>query len=110
MKKTIAFSLLGLFLGLVVLAIAGPAQADRGQSIFDDKCAMCHGRDGKGNGPAAGGFSPSPADFTNPAFWQGDYRAKITDTIDNGKGVMPPVDLSSGQIKAVIDYMSHAFK
>jgi mono/diheme cytochrome c family protein len=112
MRTAIVFLALGLFL---VLAVGGrpypaAAQSDRGKGIFEDRCAICHGSDGKGNGPAASSLSPSPTDFTNPGFWQGDVNAKITDTIENGKGPMPPVDLDSSQIKAVIDYMSQAFK
>jgi mono/diheme cytochrome c family protein len=112
MKKRNIWLIVGLFLGSgltwgpgAVLAQSGP-----GQGIYTDKCAMCHGQDGKGDGPAASAFSPSPADFTSPAFWQNTSKAKITDTIENGHGPMPSVDLSPSQIKAVIDYMSQAFK
>ena len=112
MKKLIAYLLLGLFLVPVVLGGASPAlaQGGSGQGIFADKCAMCHGADGKGNGPAASAFSPPPKDFKTPAFWQEMNRAKIKDTIENGHGSMPAVDLNSSQIRAVIDYMEQAFK
>jgi high-affinity iron transporter len=112
MKRLVAFSLAGVLLGGLFLgaAIPAPAQEGRGKSIFEDKCALCHGRDGKGNGPAAAALSPSPTDFTNPGFWQGNVNQKITDTIENGHGPMPAFDLSPGQIRAVIDYMSHTFK
>ena len=111
MKRVLFFVLLGLFLVPMVLGGSSPALAQgNGKSIFNDKCAMCHGTDGKGNGPAASAFSPSPKDFNTSAFWQNFNRAKIKDTIENGHGPMPAVDLSSSQIKAVIDYMQQAFK
>ena len=112
MKRVLVFGLLGLFLIPMVSGWSSPAlaQGDSGKSIFDDKCAMCHGTDGKGNGPAASGFSPSPKDFNTPAFWQTMTRAKIKDTIENGHGPMPPLELSDSQIRAVIDYMEQAFK
>ena len=112
MKRIIVFLLLGLF--LVPLAWGGSspvlAQDSGGKGIFADKCAMCHGTDGKGNGPAASAFNPAPKDFNTPAFWQNITRAKIKDTIENGHGSMPAVDLSNSQIKAVIDYMEQSFK
>ena len=72
---------------------------------------MCHGQDGKGNGPAGSAFSPPPANFTSSSFWQGNVKEKITDTIENGHGPMPAFsELSPSQIKAIINYMEQAFK
>jgi mono/diheme cytochrome c family protein len=112
MRRAIVLVIAGLFLvgGLFCSSGAVLAQSSRGQQIFNDKCAMCHGRDGKGNGPASSAFSPSPADFNSAAFWQGNVNQKITDTIENGHGPMPPIELSPEQIKTVIDYMTQAFK
>jgi len=112
MKKRGIWLIAGLFLGSGL--IGGPgvalAQTGQGQRIYNDKCAMCHGQDGKGNGPAAMALSPAPADFNTAAFWQNTSNAKITDTIENGHGPMPSFELSPSQIKAVIDYMSQTFK
>jgi mono/diheme cytochrome c family protein len=36
------------------------ALISRGRGIHDAKCAMCHGADGSGNGPAAAGMMPKP--------------------------------------------------
>jgi mono/diheme cytochrome c family protein len=112
MKKHSVWFIAGFFLGAGVFWSPGAvwAQSGSGQGVYSDKCAMCHGQDGRGNGPAAASFSPSPADFTSPAFWQNTSSAKITHTIENGHGPMPSIDLSSSQIKAVIEYMSQAFK
>jgi len=44
------------------------------QTMFDTKCAVCHGLGGAGNGPSADSFDPRPHDYTDPA-WQ----ASITD-------------------------------
>jgi mono/diheme cytochrome c family protein len=112
LKKLSIWLTAGLFLGSGVFWGLSPvrAQTGAGQGIYSDKCAMCHGQDGKGNGPAAAALSPSPADFTSPAFWQNTSNAKITGTIENGHGPMPSIDVSPSQIKAVIDYMSQTFK
>src|SRR5262249_26563020 len=36
----------------------------KGPDLFHAYCASCHGDDGKGNGPVAGGLSTKPADLT----------------------------------------------
>jgi mono/diheme cytochrome c family protein len=35
-----------------------------GKAMFMEYCATCHGREGKGNGPAAGALKKTPADLT----------------------------------------------
>ena len=35
-----------------------------GQEMFSEYCAVCHGKDGKGNGPAADSLKKRPADLT----------------------------------------------
>ncbi|MGB8992208.1 MAG: cytochrome c [Desulfobaccales bacterium] len=110
MKKLILWSIVGLGVVSGLWWSPGTALAQEGQSIYKDKCAMCHGRDGKGNGPLSSVFSPSPADFTSASFWQKTSNAKITDTIENGHGPMPSFELSPGQIRAVISYMTQTFK
>jgi mono/diheme cytochrome c family protein len=112
MRKAAKFFLVWLILGAVFLWSPGLAlaQYEPGKAIYQGKCAICHGRDGKGDGPLRASFSPTPTDFTNPAFWQGKVNDKIRETIENGYGPMPAMNLDSGQIKAVTDYMSHTFK
>jgi mono/diheme cytochrome c family protein len=112
MRKVLVFAVIGLLVGMA-LFLARTTEADeyaQGKKLFNDKCQICHGANGKGDGPAATGFSPRPANFTNPSFWQGNVDKKITDTIKNGHGMMPPFDLKPAQIKDIIDYLTHAFK
>ena len=52
------------------IATADSAAAD----VYANRCAMCHGADGKGTGPAAASLNPKPRDYTDAA-WQ----ASITD-------------------------------
>lgn len=35
----------------------------RGQELYSQQCAMCHGKEGRGNGPAASGMQTPPANF-----------------------------------------------
>ena len=38
----------------------------RGVTLYADRCALCHGRDGKGDGPGGAGLPRTPADLTAP--------------------------------------------
>src|SRR5271156_4621861 len=39
-----------------------------GARVFAERCAVCHGPDGKGNGPAAPSMFPRPRDFSSGIF------------------------------------------
>lgn len=52
-------------------AMSGDEQAHK---MFETVCAMCHGMDGTGNGPAAANLNPKPRNYTD-ATWQ----ASVTD-------------------------------
>ena len=110
---------MGKFLLFIVLfgavlfpKVAAPAdKIQEGERLFKDKCVLCHGLKGNGEGPAGAGFSPPPADFTKPKFWQKkDIDKFIATTVKNGHPPMPAFNLPPEEIQAIIDYMSHAFK
>jgi mono/diheme cytochrome c family protein len=44
-----------------------PTSAASGKEMFDSYCAVCHGKDGKGNGPAVAALKTRPADLTQLA-------------------------------------------
>ena len=45
--------------------VAGPAASElsTARSIYTKECAICHGPDGRGNGPAAAILAPAPTNF-----------------------------------------------
>lgn len=73
MKRYLAFPclLLTVFLAAAtVTALPGAPQnpagkaALNGQAIYEDYCAVCHARDGKGDGPTARALKTAPVDLT----------------------------------------------
>lgn len=42
-----------------------------GQAVYSLYCATCHGQAGKGDGPAAAGLNPRPADHSDPSYMGG---------------------------------------
>jgi mono/diheme cytochrome c family protein len=41
-----------------------PTAVTNAKQMFDSYCAVCHGKDGKGDGPAAKALTKAPADLT----------------------------------------------
>jgi DMSO reductase family type II enzyme heme b subunit len=70
-----AWILLGalLVLGLPATAGAQAGDANAGKTLYERKCAGCHGEKGDGKGPAAELLSPPPRDFT-----RGLYKIRTT--------------------------------
>jgi mono/diheme cytochrome c family protein len=58
-----------------------PGDAPVGRRIYAQRCAVCHGPDGRGNGPAAPSLVPRPVDFV-----RGQFKYKST------PGDQPPTD------------------
>jgi mono/diheme cytochrome c family protein len=111
MKKIPVSAAVCIFLMTVVWAgISAGSQEDTGKNLYNSKCQICHGVKGDGKGSAATYLSTQPADFTSPKFWETHNEKEISDAIDNGRGEMPAFDLKPGEVKAVIDYITHAFK
>jgi len=113
MKNTFVFLLFGtgIFAGIFLLSNTYGQGNDTGRALYEEKCMICHGQNGKGDGPAAAALSPPPKDFNRPEFWkQKDVEQLIRSQVKNGKGAMPAFSLSDDEIKAIIEFMSHTFK
>ena len=53
---------------------SGKIDMEKAQVIFNERCAACHGPEGKGNGPASAALNPKPRNYGDKA-WQ----ASVTD-------------------------------
>jgi mono/diheme cytochrome c family protein len=84
------------------------ALKEKGAIIFQTRCFVCHGRGGKGDGPASQGASVHPQDFTDQRWQETVPNEQIAKAIrygggSVGKGVgMPPnPDLTDEQVRAL---------
>ncbi len=59
-------------------------QAFDAKGQFETVCATCHGTTGEGNGPGSAALDPKPANFTDPAFWQGKTDEELIKAIREG--------------------------
>ncbi len=64
----------------------------KGKASFQAQCVACHGPEGLGNGPAAAGLNPPPANLKTLAGTRPDGVWYFT--ITNGRGVMPAFQAS----------------
>lgn len=73
------------------LAVA-PRQAPdlrRGAALFDAQCASCHGATGHGDGPAARGMDPAPANFHDDSRMRGRSIYGLYNTLTLGVAGTP---------------------
>jgi mono/diheme cytochrome c family protein len=84
---------------------ADSASLERGKKIFATNCAVCHGSTGRGDGPAAAGLTPKPADLREMAAEHPD--GNLAWKIANGRGPMPAWKgtLNERQIWDVVNYL-----
>ena len=67
----------------------GPTSPASGQEMYKSYCAVCHGTDGKGNGPAADALKVPPPDLTALAGKNGGkYPAAKVSSIIGGEEVL----------------------
>ncbi|MBV9490619.1 MAG: cytochrome c [Verrucomicrobia bacterium] len=95
---------------------AGSGQGEslrrEGQKLFQTRCFVCHGLDGKGDGPAATGLGANPRNFTDPQWQHSTTDDRIRKVIKEGgeavgeSGAMPPnSDLSEAQVDALVAFL-----
>jgi cytochrome c5 len=83
-----------------------------GKKLFETRCFVCHGRDGKGDGPSATGLAEKPQDLTDPNWQKSNSDDLIGVVIKDGgvaigkTGAMPPnPDLTQDQIQGLVAFV-----
>ena len=95
--------------GADVAAVGGPAPVEtsapqgsvgdpaaKAKTLYSDRCVLCHGANGGGDGPAASGLNPKPRNFQDAAWQQGRTDEQIEKAIVSGGAgaglspLMPP--------------------
>ena len=94
------------------LPVANESASGEGKTIFQTRCFVCHGREGKGDGPAATGLGATVRDLTSAAWQQATTDETIRSVVRNGaqavggSAAMPPnPDLSDPQIRSLTRYI-----
>ena len=95
----------------VVQASSGPSPAAAGSPapVFAARCAVCHGPEGRGDGPAGAAFNPRPRDLGDPAWQASVTDAHLARVITEGGAAvgksasMPPhPDLSPALVEGLV--------
>lgn len=101
MRRYLTFSVIALMFGAAgVVAAVGQAEQKPtikrdsvqriesvdGKDLFRDYCAVCHGADAKGNGPAAVALKTPPPDLTTIAKRHGKFSAPDVEDQITGSG------------------------
>jgi mono/diheme cytochrome c family protein len=101
-----------LFLAMAVVIAAGPsaAAAQGAASVYAQKCAECHGANGKGDGPAGQVMVPPPAPFSTTLNDKNDswIESVITQggpAVGLSPGMPPHPNLSGSQVKDLTQYI-----
>ena len=83
-----------------------------GETIFQMRCFVCHGREGKGNGPASTGLGATVRDLTDPSWQDSTSDETIGSVIRNGAqavggsvAMVPNHDLSDAQVQSLVLYI-----
>jgi mono/diheme cytochrome c family protein len=102
--KFISLALVLMMFAALAVAQEAPAQgkttvrhvpitntpSNSGKAMFDSYCAVCHGKDGKGNGPAASAMKTQPTDLTVLAQKNGGkYPASHVAAVIRGQALTP---------------------
>ncbi|RZI42025.1 c-type cytochrome [Herbaspirillum sp. HC18] len=92
---------------------ASSDDTQRGRSIYNKTCSVCHGDRGDGRSRAQFSLTPPPRDFTAPAARQELTRERMIKSVTYGRPETAmagfKTQLSPQDIEAVVDYIRSGF-
>lgn len=91
-------------------ADTGAVPADpiaHGQQVYAARCVLCHGPEGKGDGPASAALNPKPRNHTDGVYMKSRTDEDLLAVIRDGKGAMPAWKsvLTEQEIQDVLKYV-----
>jgi mono/diheme cytochrome c family protein len=111
-KKARAYWKRSIVMSLALVVAVGPSAiaAQSSKDLYSEKCAACHGDNGKGDGPAGQAMTPPPAPFSTALknktdSWIGTVITKGGPAVGMTPAMPPHPTLSSDQVKALIEYI-----
>lgn len=80
---------------------------DVGKKVYQSQCVVCHGKSGRGDGPAATAMNPRPANLTNAARMTRLPDDSLVQVITRGRNAMPAYEtlLTREQIGELVFYV-----
>ena len=107
--RTSAWLAMALIVGwMAQWAWAADGDPAKGKAVYEQSCVVCHGVQGKGDGPAGLMMTPRPADFTS-AKTKSKPDGELLKAIQDGRPptTMPAFkgQLSAQQIADVLAYI-----
>jgi mono/diheme cytochrome c family protein len=96
----------------MTVAAAQEGNLEAGKQLYQQRCAPCHGPDGKANTPTAQALNPKPRDHTDGAYMNALANEHISKVIKQGGAavgkspLMPPqADLNDQQVRDVVRFV-----
>jgi mono/diheme cytochrome c family protein len=68
---------------------AGEVSMALGEQVVKERCVLCHGESGKGDGPGGAALNPKPRNWTDDTYMSTRTDDQLYEVIFNGKGSMP---------------------
>lgn len=81
--------------------------AASGETVYRTHCEVCHGSEGKGDGPAATGITPRPTDLTQSEWVRTNSDASVVAYLSTGEGAMPGFGriLTDQELQAIVAWL-----
>ncbi len=64
--------------------VSSPEMIAHGKKVLVSTCALCHGNEGKGDGPGGAGLNPKPRNFVEGKWTQGSGLTDLFKVVSNG--------------------------